>query len=244
MIALRDEKYFQNIEVAGLGDGGRLLYHYAAPLGKVVKKTTFTTNGLERRQSTEYFISIQGIDRLDPATHTDLRVFSGSAPLDPDRGIKLFINPKVLPSFTFTQTDIENKSLGELFFLLPVLSQETPFAHYARMQELAIREIVLRLTRPLLLMILTLFCFCIGLTQNARYLSTVPKGVYLWVIIIPFALVPIMEVILFLHRMGTVFFYYVLGTVAGTIVIAVLHIFFLILAMLRFGTRIGASMRR
>jgi hypothetical protein len=244
MIAVGGEQYFRNIEVAGLGAGGRLLYHYTAPYGKLVRKVTLSTNGLERRQTVDYFITMNGIGRLDPEVRTGATVLSGRPPLDRDRGLLLGVDPEVLHSYTLTRADIEEKSLGELAGLLPPLQRKPLFAGHARMHELIIREIVLHVSRPFLLLILTLFCFCIGLTQNARYLSSVPKAAYLWVLIIPFAMIAIMDVVLFLHRMSTVFIYYVLGAVAGTITIALLHVFFLIVALFRFSRRIGASLRR
>ncbi len=244
MIALGGEQYFRNIEVAGLGSGGRVLYHYLAPYGKLVRQARLTTNGLEQRQSLRYFITFHGINRLDPAKRTGVRILKGTPPLDRDRGLRLDIEPEVLHSFTITRSDIEDKSLGELASLIPPLQRKPLFSGHARMNELIVREIVLHITRPFLLLILTLFCFCIGLTQNARYLASVPKTIYVWVLIIPFAMIGVMDIILFLHRMSTVFIYYVLGAVLGTIVIALLHMVFLILSLLRFGGKIGASLRR
>jgi hypothetical protein len=244
MIALGGEQYFRNIEVAGLGPGGRVRYHYLAPYGKLVRRVTLTTNGLEQRHTIRYFITMHGIGRLDPALRTGVRILAGTPPLDRDRGLPLDVDPEVLHSYTITPADIEGLSLGELAALLPPLQRKPLFSGHAHMDELIIREIILHVIRPLLLLILTLFCFCIGLTQNARYLSAVPKTVYLWVIIIPFAMIAVMNIVLFLHRMSTVFLYYALGAVVGTIVITLLHVFFLGLALLRFGGKISASLRR
>ncbi|MBN2352994.1 MAG: hypothetical protein JXD23_10535 [Spirochaetales bacterium] len=231
MVAAGDKTYYKNIEVAGFGPaagGSRLLYHYLAPLGKRIGSS----------------INLTGLDKTDPAKRTVVRVLSGRPAWDPDNGIKLNVAPADLHTFTLSRTDMESRGLGELLSFVRPLKNPPFFAGYARMDDLIVREIVLHVVRPFFLLILTLLCFCIGLTQRARYHSSVSKGAYVWVLVIPLVMLAIMEVMLWLYRMGAVFLYYALGQVLGIAVIAVLHVFFLLFALLRFGGKIGASLRR
>jgi hypothetical protein len=227
MVSAGAEMYFKNIEVTGF-DGRRVLYHYLAPLGKRIGE----------------YINMNGIDRTDPERKATVQVLSGVPVFDRDRGLKLFVNPDDLRAYSLSRADIEDRGLGELAAMLPPLRRPSLYADHARMDELIIREIVLHIGQPLFLLILSLACFCIGRTQNARYLASVPKGIYAWVLVIPFVMLAVMGLVTFLYRMGMVFLFDALGPVIGIIVIAALHVFFLFLALARFSGKIGASLRK
>jgi tetratricopeptide (TPR) repeat protein len=231
MVAAGDRTYFRNVEVAGFREQNgtrRVLYHYLAPFGKLIGKN----------------INLNGIDKAEPSRRTTIRILEGVPPDGLAKGVALAVPAADLHSFSLSQTDIADRGLGELFALLPPFRPQPLFAQYARVDDLIVREIALRIALPFFLIILTLFCFCIGLTQNARYLSGAPKSVYVWVLVIPFVMIAVMEVVLFLYRMGAVFLYEALGPLVGIIVIAALHVFFLILALLRFSGKIGSSLRK
>jgi hypothetical protein len=227
MVSAGAEMYFKNIEVTGF-DGRRVLYHYLAPLGKRIGE----------------YINMNGIDRTDPERKATVQVIAGAPGFDRDRGIQLFVNPDDLRAYSLSRADIEDRGLGELAAMLPPLRRPSLYADHARMDELIIREIVLHIGQPLFLLILSLACFCIGRTQNARYLASVPKGIYAWVLVIPFVMLAVMGLVTFLYRMGMVFLFDALGPVIGIIVIAALHVFFLFLALARFSGKIGASLRK
>jgi hypothetical protein len=225
------EIYIKNVETVGFIRGNQVLYHYTAPLGKILFKEPVG-------KPPGYYVNVNGIDKSDPTQRRVPQVLFGKPPIDPEYGIKLNINPRQLVYFTYTKNDFTDVGIAELFTIFQVLS------NHAKMDELIILEIVSRIARPFLLLILTLFCFCIGMTQNARYLAAVPRIIYIWILLIPFVMITIMQIILFLHRMGVVFLYYAFGTLMGTLLIAGVHIFFLILALIIFGKKYGVRMGR
>lgn len=230
MVSIGGVTYFRNLEVTGFIRGNQILYQYGAPLGKLIPHVT--------QGVTEYYINVNGIDREDPTKRTLPTYASGIPSLDRERGIRLntntgkpdsmSFNPRRLDYFVLAKSNLQEMGSWELVSLLG------PLSLHAKMDELIYLELVSRLCKPLLLLLLTFFCLNIGMTQKARYLANPPKIMYFWVLVIPVALVSLMEVILFIHRMGVNFLFYAFGVVFGIILILGAHIFLLVLSLVVF----------
>ncbi|HEQ70966.1 MAG TPA: hypothetical protein ENN69_00615, partial [Spirochaetia bacterium] len=160
MVSVGSDTFFKDIEVTGFIRGNRILYRYTAPMGKLIQR--------ERDGTPAFYINLNGIDRLDPARVTGPSVLVGKPPLEEGRGIRLNtttdtsgyapLDPRRFELYGLSKLDFSRMGIGELVSIMP------PLSLHAKTRELVLLEILIRLSRPLLLLLLTAVTFSIGLT--------------------------------------------------------------------------------
>jgi len=230
MVNIGKETFFKDIEVIRFFPDGQISMQFSAPLAKLL--------AVKEQNEEDYYLNFSGVDRFDPQKRTSVLPYLGIPDLNPFYGFKLNgrsakagslpFNPQRLDYFSLDRTSFKDLSIPELIELFYILAQ------HAKVWELIGLELLERICQPLLLLILTFICLNIGLTQKARYLSSYPKLIYLWVLIIPLIMIPLGEIARLGYRMALHFCYYVLSPLFGSLVVLGFNLSLLILSLLVF----------
>ncbi|MBN1798799.1 MAG: hypothetical protein JW822_09480 [Spirochaetales bacterium] len=203
MARVADEMFFKNIEVFGFLKQGTILYHYIVPYGKLNND----------------YININGIHREDNSRQTVTQYLRGVPPVDKLKGIKLNVDPLDFSYYKITTADLQAMSIWQLVKTMGILND------YANYQRVLFLELLLKISMPILLLVFSLVCARIAITQSADYIANPPRILYLFLPIIPFLALFIVDMVIYLYKIITGFLYFSFGGVFTVLVLLAAHIF-------------------
>jgi hypothetical protein len=210
MVKVENGMFFKNIEVIGFLKQGTILYHYIVPYGKLKNE----------------YININGIEKEDSAAQVVPQYLRGVPPIDKLKGIKLNVDPLDFSYYKISADDLQSMSIWQLVKAMGIL---TDYAHYQRVLFL---ELLLKISMPILLLVFSMLCARIAIAQSADYISNPPRILYLFLPIIPFIVLFIVDMIIYLYKIITGFFYFSFGVVFTVLILLAVHTF--IIAVLFF----------
>jgi len=203
MVRVENGIFFRNIEVCGFLKQGTILYHYIVPYGKLKNN----------------YININGIHREDSSQQAVPQYLRGVPPVDKLKGIKLNVDPLDFAYYKITAADLQVMSIWQVVKTMGILTD------YANYQRVLFLELLLKISLPILLLVFSLLCARIAITQSADYITNPPRILYLFLPIIPFIALFIVDMVIYLYKIITGFIYFSFGGVFTVLILLAAHIF-------------------
>ncbi len=197
VVSAANGTFFKNVEVLGFLNRGGMLYHYVAPYGKLI----------------DNYININGMGRDAPSEAVPPRFFSGVPPVDKQKGIKLYISPLDFPYYRLSPGELHNMSIWQLLKSMDITGD------YMNNQRVLFLEIILKLSVPLLLLIFSLVCARIAIGQGVDYVTGPPGVLYLFIPIIPFIVLFVVNLVMYLYDICIGFVYFSVGSVFTVLIL-------------------------
>jgi hypothetical protein len=197
VVSVANGMFFKNIEVLGFLNQGGMLYHYVVPYGKLI----------------DNYININSMGRDTASQAASPQYLSGVPPVDKQKGIKLNINPLDFPYYQLSPDDLRSMSIWQLLKSMGITKD------YMNNQRVLFLEIILKLSVPLLLLIFSLVCARIAIGQGIDYVTRPPGVLYLLLPIIPFIVLFVVNLAMYLYKICIGFVYFSFGSVFTVLIL-------------------------
>ncbi|MBN2050565.1 MAG: hypothetical protein JW760_08990, partial [Spirochaetales bacterium] len=195
-IPAKEGFYLFNVEVLSFTEGGKILFHYTAPYGKIINGRLVTL----------------AVDREDKSEYYEAVYITGSRPEAERNILPLHLSPEMITHCSIRQDFLATASLPELFNLAKV------FDSFGLKKEPVEREMLFRILRPFTLLVFGFFT--LALSWSLRPTKNRPGVLaYLFVFLLPL----VFHILLSLYYYGAELFYGFFLLLAGpTITLAML----------------------
>jgi hypothetical protein len=211
IVTLKDGTFFKNIETLGFLKDGTILYHYTVPYGKLI----------------DHYININNLPREQGGKNARPSYLAGVPPLDKVKGIKLNVNPLDFSYYELNPDDLKMMSIWQLIKAMGIARD------YANLERILLLELIFKIALPFMLLIFSLVCARIALSQSSAYISSPPRIIYLLIPIIPFIVLFIADTAIYIYKIIIGFIYFSLGSFSSILIFALAHLF--IIALLFYG---------